>query len=224
VIGTNVLAPTGSGAGLTGITAAQVGARPAVGNISLANTETMGWGDAIFSRTGPGAIAILDNLGNPIDLDVATLTVGTLNGMVKATAGLAGAATEGVGGDYLSGASNALPFSFGFRINGTPTIGTALVKRPALPFAMTMAHIAIWSETTPVGGPLTIVIKRSSDGGVTFPDTIATLSVTATNHSVTTTTFTTAALAAGDIVAPDITAVNGAADITVAMTALSRNQ
>jgi hypothetical protein len=185
-------------------------------------TNPSGTKDLILRRSSGGDLEVVDGSGNPADLAIDELTIGTLTGLLEATTGVVGTATEGT--DYLSGASNKLPVFVGFAGTGTPTTGTDKVRRPALPFAATAVHAAIMLGTAPSGGSFTVTVKRSSDGGSTFPDTVCSFSATTGNRSAATTTFTTSALLAGDILSLDIGAVNSAADWTVSLTLLSRNQ
>jgi hypothetical protein len=61
-------------------------------------------------------------------------------------------------------------------------------------------------------------VKRSADSGSTFPDTIATVTVGSGAKLATTTTITNAALAAGNYLRLDVTAVNAAANWTARIT------
>jgi hypothetical protein len=172
VIGTNVLAPTGSGASLTGITAAQVGSVP--------------------------------------------------GGVLKGFGGALAAATEGT--DYLSGASNKLPLAFSFGGANSNATGDDLCPWHYVSYADTIIRI-ILSTSAAVTGTFTVRIKRSTDGGSTFPDTIGAVSLTTGNRGTTTTTITNAALNAADWLRCDITAITGTvASWMVRLSTLSRNQ
>lgn len=150
-----------------------------------------------------------------------TVTIGTLTGLLKAATGAVSTATEGT--DYLSGASNKLPLPFSFGGSGTPSVANDVCPWLYVPYAATANRLTLTCLTAPTGN-FTVTVKRSADGGSTFPDTIATVTVGSGAREATTTTMTNAALAAGDLLRCDITAVNGAATWTARLGALSRNQ
>lgn len=150
-----------------------------------------------------------------------TVTVGTLSGMTKATTGALSTATEGT--DYLSGASNKLPIPFSFSGTGIPTIANDVCPWHFVGFAATATHLVLSCRVSP-SGDFQVTIKRSSDSGSTFPDTIGTVTVTSGGMMAVTTVFTNAILAAGDVLRIDINSVNGAANWTARLLILSRNQ
>jgi hypothetical protein len=111
------------------------------------------------------------------------------------------------------------PFPFSFGGSGVPVIGTDLCPWLRVPYAATCTQLTLTTKTAPSGN-FTITIKRSTDSGSTFPDTIGTATVTTGTKIINTTTFTNAALAAGDLLRLDISAVNAAADWTARLLTL----
>jgi hypothetical protein len=149
-----------------------------------------------------------------------TITTG-VTGMAKGNGTALSAATEGT--DFLSGASNKLPLPFTFGGTGVPTVANDVTPWLYVGLAATATRLTLTCKTAPAGS-FQVTIKRSSDGGSTFPDTIATVTVSSGNRSATTTTFTNAALAAGDLLRCDVISVNGADTWTARLSTLSRNQ
>ena len=143
-------------------------------------------------------------------------------GIVYATGGTASIATEGT--YYLSGASAHLPLPFAFSGTGTPTIANGVCPWLYVPFAATAVRLDLTCGTAPSGGSFTVAVVVSTNGGVSFGTTVATLSVTTGTNAATTTTITTPALAAGSYLGLNITAVNGAANWTARLSTLSQNQ
>lgn len=180
------------------------------GYVGQATITTLG---TITTGTWAGTTIAVANGGT----GAATLT-GVLKG--NGTAAFT-AATEGT--DYLSGASNKLPLPFSFGGTGTPGVANDVTPWLYVPYAGTAIRLTLSCKTAPTGN-FTVVIRRSADGGATFPDTIATATVSSGNKIATTTTMTNSALAAGDHLRCDVTAVNGAADFTARLGTLSRNQ
>ena len=93
-----------------------------------------------------------------------------------------------------------------------------------MPFAATAVRLDLTCGTAPSGGSFTVAVVVSTNGGVSFGTTVATLSVTTGTNAATTTTITTPALAAGSYLGLNITAVNGAANWTARLSTLSQNQ
>jgi hypothetical protein len=121
-------------------------------------------------------------------------------------------------------ASNALPLPFSFGGRDANTVGNDLCPRHYVSYADTVVRL-ILSTTAVVSGTFTVRVMRSSDGGSTFPDTVGSVSLAAGNRGTTTTTIATPALAAGDWLRCDITAISGTVGGWMArLSILSRNQ
>lgn len=87
VAGTDYLTPSGNGHALTGITASQVSAEPAI----TAGTTSQYWrGDKSFQTLNQAAVAGLTTASSPT---FAGLTVGSLTGLLKAASGVVTTAT-----------------------------------------------------------------------------------------------------------------------------------
>ncbi len=119
------------------------------------------------------------------------------------------------------GAKSPVRFSFGG--TDSPATGTDLCPWLDVPYATTVTKFCLSVKTPPTGN-FTVTVKRSADGGSTFPDTVATVSVGAGLHLASTTSITTPSLAAGNYLRLDISAVNGAADWSARLTGLTLNQ
>jgi hypothetical protein len=111
-----------------------------------------------------------------------------------------------------SGAGSANKDVFTFGGTGTPTIGTAVTPYLRVMSAVTSVTASLVAKTAPSGGSFVVEIKRSTDTGATFPDSITI--ITATTGNRVSTGVATAALSVGDLLRLDITSVNGAADWT----------
>ena len=156
----------------------------------------------------------------PLDGDLTAIAALSSTGLLKRTGPNTWAfAAEGT--DYLSGASAKLPVDVGFSVASSSALatGTDLKRRPPLAFDAVAYHLAIVTDNAPSGGSFTASVVRVGDGA-----TIATLSVTSGNRSASTTTMTTPALAAGDVLRLDLSAVNGVTGFTLVLTILSKNQ
>jgi hypothetical protein len=121
---------------------------------------------------------------------------------------------------FLTG---ALPLAFSFGGTGTPTVANDVCPWLRVDYGATGTRLTLACKTAP-GGNFQVTVKRSTDSGATFPDTIASVTVGSGARLATTTTFTNAALSAGDVLRCDVISVNAAADWTARLTALSRNQ
>ena len=104
---------------------------------------------------------------------------------------------------------SAQTFTFGG--TGTPTTGTDKTPYLRVTSAQVSASLSLVTKVAPTGN-FTVSVLRSANNGSTFPDTIATVTVSSGNKVASTTA--TLALAIGDILRLDISAVNGATDWT----------
>lgn len=133
----------------------------------------------------------------------AMLSTGTTGQVLTMSAGTPSWQTPTAGGT---------PFEvFTFGGTGTPTIGTAMTPYLRVMSTVTSSAASLIAKTAPTGN-FTVSILRSANNGTTFPDTVATITVTSGNRVGTATPTT--ALAVGDLLRLDITAVNSAADWT----------
>ena len=117
------------------------------------------------------------------------------------------AAANGTGG----GGSGSAPEIFSFGGTGTPSTGTALTPYLRVFRALTCSAASLVTKTPPTGN-FTVTILRSANNGASFPDTVATITVSSGNRVGTATP--TIQLAVGDLLSMDISSVNGAADWT----------
>jgi hypothetical protein len=109
------------------------------------------------------------------------------------------------------------PGAYTFSGTGTPTIANDVCPWLYVGTAATVARLTLSCLTAPSGN-FTVVVKRSANSGSTFADTIATVTVGSGAKLATTTTIAIPALAAGDYLRLDITAVNAAANWTARIT------
>lgn len=121
----------------------------------------------------------------------------------------------------LPAASLPLPFSFG--VTGANVTGDDLFPPRYVPYDATAVLLEL-SAAANVAGDLTVRVKRSSDGGSTFPDTVGTITLSTGNRLTTSTTITTASLLAGDWLRCDITAITGVVSFSLRIETLSGNQ
>ena len=104
---------------------------------------------------------------------------------------------------------SAQTFTFGG--TGTPTTGTDKTPYLRVTSAQVSASLSLVTKVAPTGN-FTVSVLRSANNGSTFPDTIATVTVSSGNKVAS--IAATLALAVGDILRLDISAVNGATDWT----------
>jgi hypothetical protein len=110
-----------------------------------------------------------------------------------------------------SGGSGSAPEIFTFGGTGTPSTGNDLSPYLRVFRALTCSAASLVTKTPPTGN-FTVTILRSANNGTTFPDTVATITVSSGNRVGTATP--TVQLAVGDLLRIDISSVNGAADWT----------
>jgi len=94
--------------------------------------------------------------------------------------------------------------------NRTPEAGTAKVPYLRVAANTTCVNASLTARTPPAGGSFVVEIQRSSNSGVTFPDTVATVTLTA--DSIVAVASTTVNLSQGDLLRLNIVSVNGAQD------------
>ena len=109
------------------------------------------------------------------------------------------------------GGVSSAPEIFTFGGTGTPTAGSDLSPYLRVFRALTCSAASLVTKTPPTGN-FTATILRSANNGTTFPDTVATITVSSGNRVGTATP--TVQLAVGDLLRIDISSVNGAADWT----------
>lgn len=117
----------------------------------------------------------------------------------------------------------SVPVIFHFGNTDTPSAGLDLCPWNYVPYASTAARLTLSCLSAPAGN-FTISILRSADGGTTFPDTVATVTIASGNRFATTTAIPLAALNAGDLLRLDVAAVNGAANWSAQLAVLSQNR
>jgi hypothetical protein len=110
-----------------------------------------------------------------------------------------------------SGGGGSAPEIFTFGGSGTPSTGSDLSPYLRVFRALTCSAASLVTKTPPTGN-FTVTILRSANNGTTFPDTVATITVSSGNRVGTATP--TVQLAVGDLLRIDISSVNGAADWT----------
>jgi hypothetical protein len=111
----------------------------------------------------------------------------------------------------IGGSSSSAPEIFTFGGTGTPTAGSDLSPYLRVFRALTCSAASLVTKTPPTGN-FTATILRSANNGTSFPDTVATITVSSGNRVGTATP--TVQLAVGDLLRIDISSVNGAADWT----------
>jgi hypothetical protein len=94
--------------------------------------------------------------------------------------------------------------------NRTPEAGTAKVPYLRVAANTTCVNASLTARTPPAGGSFVVEIQRSSNSGVAFPDTVATVTLTA--DSIVAVASTTVNLLQGDLLRLNIVSVNGAQD------------
>lgn len=92
--------------------------------------------------------------------------------------------------------------AFGFYISGTPSVANDLSWNPVSPEAVTAVKIWAYCKTAPTGADLIVRVYNITQAAVVGSVTIA-AAATAGN----TTSFTTSAVAAGDVLRVDVTQV-----------------
>ena len=110
-----------------------------------------------------------------------------------------------------SGGGGSAPEIFTFGGSGTPSTGSDLSPYLRVFRALTCSAASLVTKTPPTGN-FTVTILRSANNGTSFPDTVATVTVSSGNKVGTATP--TVQLAVGDLLRIDISSVNGAADWT----------
>jgi hypothetical protein len=240
---TNTLTATniaGAGAGITSLNASNLSSGT-VGTARLgsgtASTSAFLRGDSSWSNTlalgsittSTQALSITGTFNGSGTTFTAPLLVNITNSASNAASKLfdvqlsgASAFNVGVGGTvYFPNPS--IPFAHVFGGTNTPSTGTNLCPWNYVAYAATAVRLTLSSLVAPTGN-FTITIMRSSNGGATFPDTIATVTVASGNFYATTTTITTSSLNAGDLLQLNISAVNGASTWTAKLLTLTQNQ
>lgn len=131
-------------------------------------------------------------------------------------------------GGTISGNGNGLlyvpyyaPVTFGG--TGTPTVGNDKTPWVRVPTTGLCQYISLTAKTAPSGGPLTMSILYSKDGGTTFPTTIGTVQLATGQKSNTILLSPNPTVLEGianssNLFRLDISAVNGAADWTAILT------
>jgi hypothetical protein len=94
--------------------------------------------------------------------------------------------------------------------NRTPEAGTEKIPYLRVAANTVCVNASLTARVAPTTGSFVVVIERSSNSGSTFPDTVAT--VTLTQDSIVSVSATTVNLSAGDLLRLNITSVNGAQD------------
>ena len=148
---------------------------------------------------------------NAINITDTTASSSTTTGALKVAGGVGVAGAVNAGSVYSNAVKLTNPEMFTFGGTGTPTTGTAMTPYLRVTNSTTSVSLSLVTKTAPTGN-FTVSVLRSANNGTTFPDTVGTVTVTSGNKvaSVSTTT----ALAVGDLLRLDISAVNGAADWT----------
>lgn len=108
--------------------------------------------------------------------------------------------SDGSGG--LTYSSLTINRGIGFFSAGTQSVTNDLSWDPVAPQAMTAIKLWVYAKTAPVGSSLTIRIYN-----VTQAAAVATVSISSGSQSASTTSMTTAAISAGDVLRFDITAI-----------------
>lgn len=140
-----------------------------------------------------------------------TNSTSTTTGSLVVTGGVGVANDIRAQGIYSNDVKLNNPEVFTFGGTGTPTTGTSMTPYVRVTAARTSVSASLVTKSAPTGN-FTISILRSANNGTTFPDTVATVTVTSGNRVAT--ASATTALAVGDLLRLDISAVNGAADWT----------
>lgn len=98
---------------------------------------------------------------------------------------------------------------------GTPSTGNTVTPLIMITEACTVISACVNTKTAPGTGGFIYSIVKSTDGGATFPTTLATQTLTSGSKTLGPTAQTANTLASGDLLGINISAVNSAADWTV---------
>jgi hypothetical protein len=105
--------------------------------------------------------------------------------------------------------------NFTFGGTGIPTTGTDKTPWIRVDQGTSCVGAYLLAKTAPSGGSFVVEIRASTDGGITFPTVLTTLTMITGTNSIASTP--TASITAGTILRMDITSVNGAADWTAVL-------
>lgn len=105
--------------------------------------------------------------------------------------------------------------AFGFFISGTPSVANDLSWNPISPQAMTTVKTWAYCKTAPTGANLIISIYNITQAAV-----VGTVTINAAAQTGNSTSYTTAAIAQGDVLRADVTQIGSTiagADISVVL-------
>jgi hypothetical protein len=94
--------------------------------------------------------------------------------------------------------------------NRSPEAGTTKIPYLRVSANTTCVDASLTARVPPSGGSFVVAIERSSNNGITFPDTVAT--VTLGENNIVAVASTTVSLSAGNLLRLNIASVNGAQD------------
>ena len=151
----------------------------------------------------------------------ATQHSGVNDEVVAIAAKIGTGASTPTSGTYLKGSGTGtsawstltINRAFGFYIAGTPAVANDLSWDPVAPQAMTAIKIWAYCKTAPTGASLVCRVYN-----VTQAAAVGSVTILATAQTGNSTSFTTAAITAGDVLRCDVTSIGSTiagADISV---------